>query len=428
MELKETIQKIRDPNNWSDDFFKMIEPVYNEHFSTIRNTLVKDELWDRFDTAFCEWKKPGQVAMLNGQSKEDKKYPTVCDNGEARPIKERKKLHYKKAKEILESDAPPVEYVVDIIIAKGLIVLSAKSKIGKSWFSLQLAVSVASGKDFLGFKTKQGGVLYIDLENTESLSKARLITVLNGAEPPDDLTIINEYSTMNDTFLADLGEYLEENKETELVIVDVFQKIKKPKRSNQSDYDDIYRHFTPLKELTEKYGIALMLVMHDRKMNDPSDPFNNVLGSTAIMGASDQMMVIHKKERKDIEAKLSITGRTVQPGEYVIKFDDSCIWHMVGDAELIAEKRHREEYDRDPIVKTIRKLVTNNGGVYIGNTTEIIEASKLMQGCRIYQNPTHCGRKLTKLIPLLEKYDMIEHFSAPNGNASSVHEFRKIFV
>ena len=31
--------------------------------------------------------------------------------------------------------------------------------------------------------------------------------------------------------------------------------------------------------------------MHDRKMTDLSDPFANVLGSTAIMGASDEMIV-----------------------------------------------------------------------------------------------------------------------------------------
>lgn len=359
---------------------------------------------------------------------ENRKHSVVCDNGMARTERKRKELHYKKARELLESDLPPVEYIVDIIIAKGLIILSAKSKIGKSWFALQLAVSVASGEKFLDFKTKKGGVLYIDLENTEALSKSRLITVLNGREPPEDLTIINEYSTMNDTFVDDLSEYLEKNPNTSLVIVDVFQKIKKQKKVNQTDYEDVYQHFSELKEITKKCNIGLLLVMHDRKMNDPTDPFNNTLGSMAIMGASDQIMTIQKKERQDTEATLYITGRTVQPGQYVVKFDDSCSWQMVGDAEEIAEKKHREEYEKDPIVKTIRKLVDSNRGHYTGTVSEIIKASEKMQGCRIYQKPQQCGRQLTKLIPLLEKYDAIEHFVAPNGNASSAHEFKKIFV
>ena len=108
--------------------------------------------------------------------------PTVLDNGSFRPVNKRKKLHYKTAKELLESDAPPIEYVVDIIIAKGLIVLSAKSKMGKSWLALQLAVAVASGEDFLGFNTQQGGVLYIDLENAESIARSRLAIILDGKD------------------------------------------------------------------------------------------------------------------------------------------------------------------------------------------------------------------------------------------------------
>lgn len=356
-----------------------------------------------------------------------KPYNAVVDNGKTRPIKDRKKLNYQTAKDLLESDLPPVEYVVNTIIAKGLVVLSAKSKIGKSWFALQLAVAVASGRKFLGFNTKQGDVLYIDLENAPQVARSRLITVLDGAEPPDGLVLINDYSTMNDTFIEDLSEYLEEHKNTSLVIVDVFQRIKKQKKANQSDYEDIYQSFTPLKELASKYGIALVLIMHDRKMNDPTDPFNNVLGSTAIMGASDQMLVIQKKERKSVEATLSVTGRTVQENEYVLRFNKP-LWTMMGDAEAIAEEKRREEYENNALVKTIRKLVGANGGRYVGSTTEIIEASKMLQGCRIYDNATKCGMNMKKIIPLLEQYDAIEHFTAPNGNASSRHEFKKIFV
>ena len=31
-------------------------------------------------------------------------------------------------------------------------------------------------------------------------------------------------------------------------------------------------NFTPLKELADKYNISLMLVMHNRKTEDPTDP------------------------------------------------------------------------------------------------------------------------------------------------------------
>lgn len=355
--------------------------------------------------------------------------PTVLDNGSFRPVKKRKRLHYKTAKELLESDAPPIEYVVDIIIAKGLIVLSAKSKMGKSWLALQLAVAVASGEDFLGFNTQQGGVLYIDLENAESIARSRLAIILDGNDPPDKLTLINDYSTMNDSFMADITEYLEEHKDTSLVIVDVFQRVKKTKKANQSDYDDIYQNFTPLKELTEKYNISLILVMHNRKAVDLTDPYSNVLGSTAIMGASDEMLVIHKKDRKDENATLSITGRTVQENEYTIHFNKPlCKWEMLGNAEEIAEEKQKNEYNSSPLVKTIKRLVDTGGGTYTGTISDIIKASEMMQGCRIYDNPQKCGLVLKKCIPLLERYDAIEHFKSNHGNASTAHEFRKVFA
>ena len=83
MTAKEAIQRIRDADNWSDDFFKEIEPTYLEHFNTIRNTLVKDGLWKRFDTAFSEWKKPGQAAAVAvaNQGDNKKSLPTVSSDG-----------------------------------------------------------------------------------------------------------------------------------------------------------------------------------------------------------------------------------------------------------------------------------------------------------------------------------------------------------
>lgn len=353
----------------------------------------------------------------------------VPDGGKVRPSKKRKNLVYRTARELVTADLPPMEYIVDVIIAKGLVVLTAKSKIGKSWLALQLAVAVANGSDFLGFNTTQGDVLYIDLENTEALTQSRLTTLLNGMEPPDNLVIVNDYSTMRDSFLVDITEYLEMHRKVSLVIVDVFQKIKKPKRVNESDYDDIYENFTPLKELADKYNISLMLVMHNRKNEDPTDPFSNALGSSAIMGASDQMLVIQKKERKDVDATLSVTGRTVRSGEYAIRFNEPlCKWEMLGGAQEIAEKRAKDEYDKTPIIKAIKKLVETNGGSYSGTITQIIKASEYLKGCRIYQSPQKCGRTLKKYSNKLNEYDGILHIDKGHGNASGIHEFKKVSV
>ena len=101
---------------------------------------------------------------------------------------------------------------------------------------------------------------------------------------------------------------------------------------------------------------------------------------------------------------------------------------MLGDAQEIAEKRAKEEYDKTPIIKAIKKLVETNGGSYSGTITQIIKASEYLKGCRIYQSPQKCGRTLKRYTDKLMQYDAIEHTTPSNGNASAIHRFRKVSV
>lgn len=65
MTVKEYIQKIRDPANWTDIFLAETEQIFMQHLSTVRSTLIKDGLWDQFDSARCEWKRPGQFRAID---------------------------------------------------------------------------------------------------------------------------------------------------------------------------------------------------------------------------------------------------------------------------------------------------------------------------------------------------------------------------
>lgn len=61
----ELIHEIRNSDNWTDAFFSEIEPYYLQNLNLIRNTLAADGVWDRFDTAFSEWKRPGQARTVS---------------------------------------------------------------------------------------------------------------------------------------------------------------------------------------------------------------------------------------------------------------------------------------------------------------------------------------------------------------------------
>lgn len=64
--------------------------------------------------------------------------------------------------------------VESLIPAESVIMLSGESGSGKSTFSLALAECVASGKDFLGYKTEQRPVLIVDRENGLTIYHERL--------------------------------------------------------------------------------------------------------------------------------------------------------------------------------------------------------------------------------------------------------------
>lgn len=153
MTEKEAIQKIRDADNWTDDFFKEVEPVYMEHFNTIRNTLVKDGLWNRFDTAFCEWKKPGQVSLLNhggAKKKSEKDSSAVCDKGKARAAKESPKLTVICLNDIEEKE---IEWIWKPRIPKAKITLiQGAPGCSKTTFVCGVIADLTQGRPILGIE------------------------------------------------------------------------------------------------------------------------------------------------------------------------------------------------------------------------------------------------------------------------------------
>ena len=351
-----------------------------------------------------------------------KRRKAVPDKGGFRPMKEKKQIAYAPADALMAVDLPPVKVFIEGLLTQGLGGLSAKSKLGKSWMALQMAVDLACGDKFLGFSTKQTGVLYIDLENTPTLTQDRLRMVLEDRDPPSELYFAHDFNLMGEGFEEDLIEFLTAHKSVEVVIIDVFQKVKRGKQMNQTDYEADYEILTKLKVIADRFSSCIFLIHHDRKFVDPTDPFSNSLGSTAVMGVSDFSWSLAKEKREDQEATLAVTGRTIREASFKV-IRKMVKWEMIGNAAAVEEARRRREYDNNPIVNTIRKLVGQNHGKWRGRVKEIIESSQYFKGCRIYGTPQKVGADLKKLIPDLEKYDMIHHIEIANGSASAIHEF-----
>src|SRR5271154_3991579 len=67
--------------------------------------------------------------------------------------------------ELLSKPSVPVDWLVDgRLVAGSVSMFASKPKVGKSTTVRHLALCVARGEPFLGWKVKQGNVIYLNLE------------------------------------------------------------------------------------------------------------------------------------------------------------------------------------------------------------------------------------------------------------------------
>ena len=85
------------------------------------------------------------------------------------------------AHELKGRDFAPLQFVVDGLIPLGLTVLAGAPKVGKSWLSLDIALSVARGNavpDENAHRCAKGAVLYLALEDNDRRLRGRLEQLL----------------------------------------------------------------------------------------------------------------------------------------------------------------------------------------------------------------------------------------------------------
>lgn len=77
---------------------------------------------------------------------------------------ERKKLQIYDCDYVMNTQMVQTPYIIEKMIYQGLYILAGAPKMGKSWFALELCLSVAEGRQFLKHETNCGEALYLSLE------------------------------------------------------------------------------------------------------------------------------------------------------------------------------------------------------------------------------------------------------------------------
>lgn len=262
---------------------------------------------------------------------------------------------------------PPLRYAVPALIPEGSTLLVGPPKAGKSWFTLDLVLAVASGGRALG-QLAVGDprpVLLLALEDGDRRLQERCRALLGPGEriPPlmDYLTVVQPAH-----LISTLCEWLSlHGDEQPLLVLDTLGKVKPPAAIGESAYQHDYRVGSVLKRTVDACpGASLVTIHHDRKAAS-EDFVDAVSGTHGLAGAADSIVVLARK-RGSVEAVLKVTGRDVVENEYALDLTGGA-WRLAGatldDAANQAANRRATEALSDRSADVLTQVNDHPDGV-----------------------------------------------------------------
>lgn len=261
------------------------------------------------------------------------------------------------ADELMAAEFPDPKWAVPGLISEGVNLLAGPPKVGKSWLSLGLGLSVAAGTTAMDSVPVEGGpVLYLALEDTPRRLQSRMGKILGGQPAPAGLTLATSCPPLPQGGGEAIAQWLERHPDARMVVIDVFAKMRGTSAPGASAYDADYAAVGHAKRLADHYGVAVVLVHHVRKA--ASDDFlAEVSGTNGLAGAADATLVL-KRARGKADGVLHVTGRDVDEAEYALQFHAAAgAWqllegpaqdHTIGDTRAAILRYVRAHPDAKP--------------------------------------------------------------------------------
>ena len=234
---------------------------------------------------------------------------------------------------LLATPIPPVKWIIPGLLPAGLAIFAGPSKAGKSWLTLWLCLQISQGKSVWGREIEPRTVLYFSLEDTLGRLQERLYKLVDAEEDPERLILQTESHGIGQGLEEQIVSFIHTYPDISLIVIDTLQKVRKNDQ-NGSMYANDYKDIGALKELADKYGICILLVHHLRKQSS-SDPYDQISGSTGIMGVADTTWLMHR-QRMSKTATIRVIGRDMDEKMLHIR-EENCVWTL--DEEESAEQQ-----------------------------------------------------------------------------------------
>lgn len=321
-----------------------------------------------------------------------------------------KKFDSKSCEEIMTTVYKPIEFVVDGLIAQGLYILAGAPKVGKSWLSLDICLSIAKGEKVLGQETSKGTVLYLCLEDSFERIQKRLYELTD--EPTERLHFVIMSDSIGNGLEEQIVDFKFQHSDLKIVFIDTLQMIR---NETDSNYGSDYKELSVLKNLADKLEIAIALVHHTRKCFD-SDPFNMISGSTGLSGCVDGSMILVETRRGSRAAKLYCVGRDIENAEINLQFDSDLKKWIVTD-DPVAPK------SKDNIFLAAVYLFIKVKIHFEGSATELVEQLKFVSDKEFHSN--RVTRELVQNGYTLRKYGIDFQYKRVHGGRKIILHYNR---
>lgn len=291
--------------------------------------------------------------------------------------------------ELMAKDLPPISWLVDGIIPEsGMTIMAAQPASFKTWFALQMAISIASGSKFLErFGVKQAPVLILDGESGERLLKNRMEVLGTPSGLPIYYQTYAGGKKFEEDFFESVFEFCAE-KHIGLVIFDSLVRFLDAKDENSAnDIANGFKKFAKLKD----FGVSTLLIHHSRKNSGPysDNGLSSVRGSGDIIASCDVGVILFNRQGNTITVQVGKNRYDEEGTPFRAKFqkesDKASRWYYLGNIE--------KEDKTTLATETILSLLANLGSINQKELVRLVKDSGVKMG----------EKKIVELLEILVK-------------------------
>lgn len=262
--------------------------------------------------------------------------------------------------------AEPDYLIAGLIRRGGLLEIQAYGGSGKSWLAVNLALSLASGRPWLGrLETKPSTVVCLDYENGFYEMARRLqgnAKALGLPMPVQGIGLI----TMPDTYMTSdtfEGSVTKLAATYQVIIIDTLKAASPGIDENDSKMRE---SLDRLRRVGERTGCTFVVLIHSKKKSNSAveiDARERGRGSSAIFDAADAQLGVEYEQGKPLQIMQTKarSGRYIEPFQVTIEDGDDGAVHVVASDSPKATSKSSDDFENVVCVAVLEALRANPG-------------------------------------------------------------------